>query len=241
VFRQAAQSPIIANAHRIRRGELPEMAPASIDVPLSEFTFIEENRPDKIPAIILSLCKESIPKQLGLDGVADVQVLTPMHKGALGTLALNPLLQAALNPDAGKGAGFSLNDKVMHLRNNYQKEVFNGEIGTVVRLDREAARIWVRFDGREVSYDDADLDELTLAYAISVHKSQGSEYPVIILPMVTQHYIMLQRNLLYTALTRARQMVILVGSAKAVRVAVQADAPSQRRSLLAWRLNPDLG
>jgi exodeoxyribonuclease V alpha subunit len=239
VFRQAAQSPIIANAHRIRRGELPEMAPAPADAPLSEFTFIEENRPDKIPAIILSLCRESIPKQLGLDGVTDVQVLTPMHKGALGTLALNPLLQAALNPDAGKGAGFSLNDKVMHLRNNYQKEVFNGEIGTVVHLDREAARIRVRYDGREVSYDDADLDELTLAYAISVHKSQGSEYPVIILPMVTQHYIMLQRNLLYTALTRARQMVILVGSAKAVRVAVQADAPSQRRSLLGWRLNPD--
>jgi exodeoxyribonuclease V alpha subunit len=240
VFRQAARSPIIANAHRIRQGELPEMAPAPEDAPLSEFTFIEELQPDKIPNIILSLCKEQIPGQLGLDGVIDVQVLTPMHKGALGTMALNGMLQTALNPHVKKGDAFSLGDKVMHLRNNYQKEVFNGEIGTVVRLDREAARLWVTYDGREVSYDDADLDELTLAYAISVHKSQGSEYPVIVLPMVTQHYIMLQRNLLYTALTRAKQMVILVGSAKAVRVAVQADAPNQRRSLLGWRLNPDL-
>ncbi|MEJ2156907.1 MAG: ATP-dependent RecD-like DNA helicase [Desulfobacteraceae bacterium] len=240
VFRQAAMSPIIANAHRVRQGELPEMAPAPKDATLAEFTFIEELRPDNIPGIILSLCKEKIPGQLGLDGVTDVQVLTPMHKGNLGTMALNGLLQTALNPQVKKGDAFSLGDKVMHLRNNYQKEVFNGEIGTVARLDREAARLWVSYDGREVAYDEADLDELTLAYAISVHKSQGSEYPVIILPMVTQHYIMLQRNLLYTALTRARRMVILVGSAKAVRVAVQADAPNQRRSLLGWRLNPDL-
>ncbi len=240
VFRQAARSPIIANAHRVRQGELPEMAPAAKDAPLAEFTFIEELRPDRIPDIILSLCRETIPGQLGLNSVTDVQVLTPMHKGALGTMALNSMLQTALNPHVKKGEAFSIGDKVMHLRNNYQKEVFNGEIGTVVRLDHEAARLWVNYDGREVSYDEADLDELTLAYAISVHKSQGSEYPVIILPMVTQHYIMLQRNLLYTALTRAKQMVILVGSAKAVRVAVQADAPNQRRSLLGWRLNPDL-
>ncbi len=240
VFRQAARSPIISNAHRIRLGELPEMAPSPKDVPLCEFTFIEELQPDRIPNIILSLCRDKIPKQLGLNCVIDVQVLTPMHKGTLGTMALNSMLQTALNPEAKKGEAFSINDKVMHLRNNYQKEVFNGEIGTVVRLDKEKGRLWVNYDGREVAYDDADLDELTLAYAISVHKSQGSEYPVIILPMVTQHYIMLQRNLLYTALTRAKQMVILVGSPKAVRVAVQADAPNQRRSLLAWRLNPDL-
>ena len=240
VFRQAARSPIVSNAHRIRQGELPEMTPAPRDAPLSEFTFIEELVPDKIPNIILSLCREKIPKQTGLNSVTDVQVLTPMHKGTLGTMALNSMLQAALNPEAKKGEAFSINDKVMHLRNNYRKEVFNGEIGTVVRLDNEKGRLWVNYDGREVAYDDADLDELTLAYAISVHKSQGSEYPVIILPMVTQHYIMLQRNLLYTALTRARQMVILVGSPKAVRVAVRADSPNQRRSLLAWRLNPDL-
>ncbi len=240
VFRQAAKSPIIANAHRIRQGELPEMAPGPEDATLSEFTFIEELQPDKIPNIILSLCRDQIPRQFGLNSVTDVQVLTPMHKGALGTMALNSMLQKALNPQVKKGEAFSIDDKVMHLRNNYQKEVFNGEIGTVSRLDQEAARLWVTYDGREVAYDEADLDELTLAYAISVHKSQGSEYPVIILPMVTQHYIMLQRNLLYTALTRAKQMVILIGSPKAVRVAVQADSPSQRRSLLGWRLNPDL-
>ena len=122
----------------------------------------------------------------------------------------------------------------MHLRNNYQKEVFNGEIGTVCGMDREAGRLCVEYDGRLVDYDEVDIEELSLAYAISVHKSQGSEYPVVILPLVTQHYIMLQRNLLYTALTRAQQMVILVGNPKALRIAVEADQPRQRRSLLAW-------
>ena len=153
---------------------------------------------------------------------------------------LNKLLQAALNPQAKEGAAlggrFHLHDKVMHLRNNYQKEVFNGEIGTICALDAKEGRLTVDFDGRTVAYEEADLDELTLAYAISVHKSQGSEYPVIVLPMVTHHYIMLQRNLLYTALTRARHMVVLVGSAKAVAIAVAADQPRRRQSLLAWRL-----
>ena len=240
IFRQASRSPIIANAHRIQQGALPHMARLAPGAPLAEFTFIEETDPHKIARTILTLCRDRIAGQLGLDGVKDVQVLTPMHKGPLGTMALNNMLQAALNPNTEKNTAFSLGDKVMHLRNNYQKEVFNGEIGTVSRQDKEKGRLWVDYDGRRVCYDDADLDELTLAYAISVHKSQGSEYPVIILPMVTQHYIMLQRNLLYTALTRARQMVILVGSAKAVRVAVQADTPNRRRSLLGWRLNPDL-
>ena len=236
IFRQAAQSPIIANAHRVRHGELPMLEPLSGDAPLAEFTFIEESDPGEIGRTVVRLCTKQIPKQLGLDGVRDVQVLTPMHKGPLGTLELNRRLQAALNPDAIRQNGFGLNDKVMHLRNNYTKEVFNGEIGTVCGLDQEEGRLLVDYDGRRVGYDPADLDELALAYAISVHKSQGSEYPVIILPLVTRHYVMLQRNLLYTALTRARQMVILIGSAKAVRVAVQADTPRRRRSLLAWRL-----
>ena len=145
-----------------------------------------------------------------------------------------------MNPKAAGASGFRLGDKVMHLRNNYPKEVFNGEIGTVCRLDPARGTLWVEYDGRQVGYEPADLDELALAYAISVHKSQGSEYPVIILPLVTRHYVMLQRNLLYTALTRARQMVILIGSAKAVRVAVQTDAPARRRSLLAWRLDSNV-
>ncbi|MFZ1984834.1 MAG: ATP-binding domain-containing protein, partial [Desulfatitalea sp.] len=137
---------------------------------------------------------------------------------------------------AALGGRFHLHDKVMHLRNNYQKEVFNGEIGTIRELDGAAGRLTVDFDGRPVTYEEAELDELSLAYAISVHKSQGSEYPVIVLPLVTNHYIMLQRNLLYTALTRARRMVVLVGSAKAISIAVAADQPRRRQSLLAWRL-----
>jgi exodeoxyribonuclease V alpha subunit len=163
-----------------------------------------------------------------------------MHKGPLGTLQLNRRLQAALNPGSAEGDGYRVGDKVMHLRNNYQKEVFNGEIGMVCDADPRQGRWVVDYDDRQVAYDEAELDELSLAYAISVHKSQGSEYPVIILPLVTQHYIMLQRNLLYTALTRARQMVVLIGSPKAVRVAVQTDRPQRRQSLLSWRLNPSV-
>ncbi len=238
VFRQAAQSPIIANAHRVRRGQLPVLEPLASGAPLADFTFIEETDHEKLVRSILTLCAEVIPEQLGLDGVRDVQVLTPMHKGPLGTVELNRRLQAVLNPDTPKAGGFGLHDKVMHLRNNYPKEVFNGEIGTVCRLDQSKDRLWVDYDGRQVTYDQTDMEELALAYAISVHKSQGSEYPVIILPLVTRHYVMLQRNLLYTALTRARRMVVLIGSPKAVRVAVQADAPHRRRSLLAWRLDP---
>ena len=236
VFRQAAQSPIIANAHKVRNGELPHLTARTS---LEEFTFIEELNPNRLADTVVSLCCDVIPNQLGIDPAIDVQVLTPMHKGPLGTLALNRRLKAALNPSPDKGPLFHLNDKVMQLRNNYDKSVFNGEIGTVCRVDRGEGLIWVAFDGREVCYEEVALEELTLAYAISVHKSQGSEYPVVLLVMTTQHYVMLQRNLLYTALTRARKMLILVGSAKAVRVAVSADAPNRRRSLLAFRLNPD--
>jgi exodeoxyribonuclease V alpha subunit len=239
VFRQAARSPIIHNAHRVRQGELPEVAPAGPQGPLTEFTFIEA-APEEIGPAIVSLCTHVIPGQLNFSGIGDIQVLTPMHKGPVGTLNLNRLLQAGLNPGQGglraAGGTFRCGDKVMHLRNNYSKEVFNGEIGVISRIDLEEGTLRVAFEGREVIYSEAELDELALAYAISVHKSQGSEYPVVIMPLVTQHYVMLQRNLLYTALTRARQMVILLGSPKALRVAVQTDTPNRRRSLLAMRL-----
>ncbi len=239
VFRQAAQSPIIQNAHRVRHGELPAAAPVGADGELTEFSFIE-SAPEAIGPAIVALCTRVIPQRFGLSGLRDIQVLTPMHKGPVGTLNLNRLLQAGLNPGQGgvraPGGLFRPGDKVMHLRNNYPKEVFNGEIGTVSRIDRQEGVLRVDYDGREVAYSEAELDELTLAYAISVHKSQGSEYPVVVMPLVTQHYVMLQRNLLYTALTRARRMVVLIGSAKALRVAVQTDTPRRRRSLLAFRL-----
>ncbi len=240
VFRQAARSPIIRQAHQVRHGLLPELVSVAPQDPLPEFAFIAEDRLEAVAQTVVALCSRRIPAQLGSQGGYPVQVLTPMHKGVVGTIELNKRLQAALNPQAKGGAAlggrFHLHDKVMHLRNNYQKEVFNGEIGTVCALDAEEGRLTVDYEGRQVEYEEADLDELTLAYAISVHKSQGSEYPVIVLPMVTHHYIMLQRNLLYTALTRARHMVVLVGSAKAVAIAVAADQPRRRQSLLAWRL-----
>jgi exodeoxyribonuclease V alpha subunit len=244
VFRQATQSPIIANAHKIRGGELPETTPVAIGAALTEFTFIEESDQAAIGPAIVKLCAEILPARGIVDSRMEVQVLTPMHKGPAGTLHLNRLLQSALNPGteglSGPGGSFRCGDKVMHLRNNYRKDVFNGEIGTICAIDAEQGLLRVAYDGREVNYETSELDELTLAYAISVHKSQGSEYPVIVMPLVTQHYMMLQRNLLYTALTRARRMVILIGSPKALRVAVQTDTPRRRRSLLAHRLNPDI-
>ena len=240
VFRQEAQSPIIARAHEVRRGLLPELPPADIDGELTPFSFIECPDPKKAARVVVDLCQKKIPRKWQVDPITDIQVVTPMHKGPVGTMQLNQMLQAALNPQDASNKGFAgrfhIRDKVMHLRNNYQKEVFNGEIGTVSEIDPEAGLMWVVFDNRRISYDEGDIDELALAYAISVHKSQGSEYPIVILPIVTQHYVMLQRNLLYTALTRARRMVILVGNPKAVRVAVEADHPHQRRSLLAWWL-----
>jgi exodeoxyribonuclease V alpha subunit len=239
VFRQAAQSPIIHNAHRVRQGEMPEAVSSGLQGPLAEFTFIEA-APEAIGPAIVSLCTHVIPGQLKLSGIRDIQVLTPMHKGPVGTLNLNRLLQSGLNPGQGglrsPGGTFRCGDKVMHLRNNYPKEIFNGEIGVVSRIDSEEGILQVAFEGRDVIYAEAELDELVLAYAISVHKSQGSEYPVVVMPLVTQHYVMLQRNLLYTALTRARQMVILIGSPKALRVAVRTDTPNRRRSRLAIRL-----
>jgi exodeoxyribonuclease V alpha subunit len=240
VFRQAAQSPIILQAHRVRQGLTPELPPFETASCLSPFTFIERGRPEQVAELVVELTTRILPGQCGVDPVREVQVLTPMHKGVVGTLQLNQMLQSALNPQhqginafAGR---FFLNDKVMQLRNNYLKEVFNGEIGIVSAIDVQAGTLTAAFDGRMVRYDEAEAEELALAYAISVHKAQGSEYPVVVMPIVTQHYIMLQRNLLYTALTRAQQMVILVGSPKAVRIAVASDTPRQRRSLLAWRL-----
>ncbi|BBO82015.1 ATP-dependent RecD-like DNA helicase [Desulfosarcina ovata subsp. sediminis] len=244
IFRQAEQSPIVVNAHRIRRGEPPVVAPPDDAEHLSDFYFIEQAAPEKAVQTVVDLCRQEIPEHFRMDPIRDIQILTPMHRGLVGTLNLNRVLQLALNPDSDQvavmGNRFHVGDKVMHLRNNYRKEVFNGDIGILRSIDPEKTRVEVDYDGRIVPYDFVEMDELTLAYAISVHKSQGSEYPAVVIPLLTQHYIMLQRNLLYTALTRGKQLVVIVGTTKALRVALGNDRPRQRRSMLARRLNPQL-
>jgi exodeoxyribonuclease V alpha subunit len=240
IFRQAQESPIVMNAHRIRSGHMPELtrqAPVSGE---TEFFFVEEPAPARAAEAIVSLCAHELPGQFGLDPVRDIQVLTPMHKGQAGTLQLNQLLQKALNPDSEKarrkqGREFRVLDKVMHLKNNYQKDVFNGDIGAVSAIDNNEGELWVDYDGRKVVYGFDELEELTLAYAISVHKSQGSEYPAVIVPLLTEHFVLLQRNLLYTAMTRGRRLVVLVGDRKAVNIALKNDKPAQRLSGLSYR------
>jgi len=241
IFRQARESDIITNAHRIRRGEAPSLTPVSRPEPGTEFCFLEIEDPEAIAGTVVSLSRDILPEQFGLDPLTEIQVLTPMHKGAVGTINLNQQLQAALNPEApAAGGGFRSGDKVMQLRNNYGKEVFNGDIGTIAEMQEGRKALTVDFYGRPVEYDPSETDQLSLAYAITVHKSQGSEYPAVVIPLITRHYPLLQRNLLYTAITRARRLVVLVGTTKAVHVAMKRDLPAGRMSLLAYRLNPDL-
>ena len=244
IFRQAEQSRIVINAHRVRRGQPPVVDPPDDPEGLSDFYFIEQANPEQVARTVVRLCQEEIPRHFRLDPIRDTQVLTPMHRGLVGTLNLNRVLQKALNPSDEQveavGSRFKTGDKVMHLRNNYRKEVFNGDIGVVTGIDPEKERMAVDYDGRTVGYDFMELDELSLAYAISVHKSQGSEYPAVIIPLLTQHYVMLQRNLLYTALTRGRRLVVLVGTTKALEVALRNDKPQQRRSMLAQRLREEI-
>ncbi len=241
IFRQAAESPIISNAHRIRHGELPELTFFDKSRPAeAEFYFWEETDLEAITHKINYLCTDWLPSAFHLDPFTAIQVLSPMHKGIVGTVNLNQKLQAALNPDgngtAAHGAPFKPGDKVMNLKNNYTKDVFNGDIGRILAVAADTGGLTVDFDGRAVAYARDELNDLTLGYAISVHKSQGSEYPVVILPLVTRHYIMLQRNLLYTAITRAKSLVILIGSQKALSIAVSNNKPEMRLTGLAERL-----
>jgi len=232
IFRQAKDSFIITNAHRVNQGQTPEL-----DAPNeSDFFFIEEDVPEKVVATIKMLCSERIPRKFGLD----VQILTPMHKGVCGSENLNRELQATLNPTGPHlqryGRIYRVGDRVMQIRNNYDKDVFNGDLGRIQRLDLVEQELIVEIDGREVHYDFTDIDELLPAYAISVHKSQGNEYPAVIVPLLTQHYVLLQRNLLYTAITRGKQLVILVGSKKALAIAIRNNKTAARYSLLRERL-----
>jgi exodeoxyribonuclease V alpha subunit len=244
IFRQAAASQIVVSAHAINHGELPVLdAPAGGS---SDFYFIARDDAEAARATIVELVAERIPARFGFDAVGDIQVLAPMHRGDLGTAALNRALQDRLNPSAG-GAEltrgervFRPGDKVMQLRNDYDKSVFNGDIGVIAAIDSEAGAIGVEFDGRLASYDRGELDQLTHAYAVSVHKSQGSEYAAVVIPLVTQHYMMLQRSLLYTAVTRGKRLVVIVGSRRAVGLAVRNADARRRYTWLAERVRAQL-
>jgi exodeoxyribonuclease V alpha subunit len=241
IFRQDQESSIVINAHKVREGEFPDFQSSNGLDDLSDFYFIEQNDPDRAAARIVQLCKEDLPGKFDFDPVEDIQVLTPMHKGAVGTINLNNLLQKVLNHQPVEmkttGISFKAGDKVMHLKNNYPKGVYNGDIGIVVSIDNQKAELSVNYYGKNVSYAFDELDELTMAYAISIHKSQGSEYPAVIVPLMTQHYVLLQRNLLYTAMTRGQKLVILIGTRKALNIALKNDKPHRRLSRLADRLN----
>ncbi|MBS0013915.1 MAG: ATP-dependent RecD-like DNA helicase, partial [Desulfobacterales bacterium] len=237
IFRQAARSAIVRNAHKIRCGRLPEPEIIDADTSGQEFCLLEAHTPEQAAEAIVGLATQTLPDIYGFDPVQDIQVVSPVHKGAAGTISLNRSLQKAFN-SGRKGIRaldheFCVNDRVMHLKNNYAKEIFNGDIGIITGMEGAGPVLRVDYDGRQVSYEADELDELTLGYAITVHKSQGSEYPAVILPVITRHYVMLQRNLLYTAITRARHLVVLVGNAKAIGVALKNDKPARRLSNLA--------
>jgi exodeoxyribonuclease V alpha subunit len=240
IFRQAMNSNIIVNAHKINEGILPSLQSADSSGVSNDFYFIEQEDPEKVLEIILELSKKRIPRRFGLDPIGEIQVLTPMHRGVVGAANLNQQLQAVLNPgEDGITRGdrtFRVNDKVMQIRNNYDKEVFNGDIGRIAFIAWDDREVMINFDGRQIPYDFSDLDEIQPAYAVSVHKSQGSEYPAVIIPVVAQHYILLQRNLLYTAVTRGKRLVVIVGSKKAMAIGVNNNKTQKRYTRLQYRL-----
>jgi exodeoxyribonuclease V alpha subunit len=223
VFRQAAQSRIISSAHRINHGLIPDLSSAGSE---SDFYFVQADDPETAVVRIIELVKTRIPKRFGLDPVRDIQVLCPMNRGGVGARSLNIELQAALNPAGERkverfGWTFARGDKVMQIENDYAKEVYNGDIGYIEDVDLDDGELTISFDGRSVTYGFGELDTLVPAYAATIHKSQGSEYPAVVVPVMTQHYAMLQRNLLYTGVTRGKKLVVLVGQKKAVAIAVR--------------------
>jgi len=241
IFRQAQTSSIIVNAHRINRGEQPVQSDGK---ELSDFYIVPSRSTEDIQRRLLQVVADRIPKRFELDPLKDIQVLTPMNKGPLGTKALNSLLQATLNPHSIRkierfGTTYAEGDKVIQIVNNYDKEVFNGDIGCIVTVNEEESSLSVQYDEREVVYESGELDEIVLAYAITIHKSQGSEYPAVVIPLSMQHYTLLERNLIYTAVTRAKKLVMIIGDPKALATAIGNRRSSQRLTGLAAMISAE--
>jgi exodeoxyribonuclease V alpha subunit len=232
IFRQAASSRIITSAHAINRGQVPDLKPMS----RSDFFFLEASEPEEIRDLIVQLAHTRLPAKYGFDPIADIQVLTPMNRNLLGTESLNHSLQLVLNPPNELKFEierfqntFRVGDKVIQTHNNYDKQVFNGDIGHITAIDDDPVKLHVRFDAkRTVEYEPGDLDELQPAYALTIHKSQGSEFPCVIIPVSTQHYALLERSLIYTAITRAKKLCILVGDQQALSIAVNKQESRKR-------------
>jgi exodeoxyribonuclease V alpha subunit len=239
IFRQASQSQIVTAAYAVNHGQMPKL---SAPEELTDFYFVEAEEPEAIQDLLVRLIKERIPARFGFDPKADIQVLTPMNRSLLGARNLNQVLQAALNPgnDGPEvqrfGWTFRIGDRVIQTENNYNRDVYNGDLGVIAKINRIEQVLHVDFEGRSVEYDFGDLDELALAYVLSIHKSQGSEFPCVVIPVHTQHYLMLQRNLLYTAITRGKKLVVVVGTKKALGMAVRRADTGQRHTTLKKRL-----
>ena len=250
IFRQAQSSMIIVNAHRINCGELPLPSPRSGTadegaVELSDFYVVPSGSTEDILRRLLLVVAERIPTRFGMEPLRDIQVLTPMNKGVLGTKALNTLLQQSLNPHAARKivrfeTTYAEGDKVIQMVNNYDKEVFNGDIGRITQVDEDENMLRVEYDGREVLYESGELDEIALAYAITIHKSQGSEYPAVVIPLSMQHFTLLERNLIYTAVTRAKKLVMIIGDPQALAMAIGNKRSSQRLTGLAARISDEM-
>ncbi|MFP4213121.1 MAG: ATP-dependent RecD-like DNA helicase [Desulfohalobiaceae bacterium] len=239
IFRQARESMLVVNAHRINQGKFP--VTGCKQAPEADFFWVQQQEPEKVQEMILHLVCQRIPQVYGLDPLRDIQVLSPMHKGQVGTGELNRLLQKRLNPGPATGLfsrGMQLRkgDRILQIRNNYEKNIFNGDLGWVLEVDEQAGELVAGFEGQRISYEQSELDELTLAYCLSVHKAQGSEYPAAVIPVITQHYLLLERNLIYTALTRAKQLAVLIGGKKALGMGINNQKSHLRNTHLQHRL-----